>query len=164
MGFFLLETLKTTFKMRNLIQYGHNQSIFCPKLRHFFSKFWKRAGETTPLPPLAPDRVSLIIKSLLIFSEIIIVLYSENSCYVKELRVLYVHEKYTMAFCSNTNLVFIIVLKIAGFCTSFSSIFKIIFHNFLCCFQNSYFENVIHSRKLHAYCHVPNYNGVKFYF
>ena len=51
MGFFLLETLKTTFKMRNLIQYGHNQSIFCPKLGHFFSKFWERAGETTPPTP-----------------------------------------------------------------------------------------------------------------
>ena len=69
------------------------------------------------------------------------------------------HQKYTMAFSSNTNLVFIIVLKIAGFYISFSSIFKIIFHTFLRCF-----ENVIYSRKLHTYSHMPNYNGVKFYF
>ena len=140
------------------------RAFFVQNQGTFFPNFEKGQGRPPPLPPLAPDRVSLIIRSLLIFFEIIIVFYSENSCYVKELRVLYMHEKYTMAFCSNTNLVFIIVLKIAGFCTSFSSICKIIFHNFLCCFQNSYFENVIHSRKLHAYCHVPNYNGVKFYF
>ena len=43
------------------------------------------------------------------------------------------HKKYTMGFSSNTNLVFIIVLRIAGFYVIFSSIFKIIFHNFLCC-------------------------------
>ena len=40
------------------------------------------------------------------------------------------HQNYTIAFCSNTNLVFIVALKIAGFSISFSSIFKIIFHNF----------------------------------
>ena len=40
------------------------------------------------------------------------------------------HQKYTIAFSSNTNLVFIVALKIAGFSISFSSIFKIIFHNF----------------------------------
>ena len=74
------------------------------------------------------------------------------------------HQNYTMAFSSNTNLIFEIVLKIAGFYVSFSSIFKIIFHTFLCCFQNSCFESVIHSRKLNAYCHVPNYDGVKFHF
>ena len=34
-----------------------------------------------------------------------------------------------MAFSSNTNLVFIVALKIAGFSVSFSSIVKIIFHN-----------------------------------
>ena len=39
-------------------------------------------------------------------------------------------QKYTMAFSSNTNLVFIVALKIACFSISFSSIFKIIFHNF----------------------------------
>ena len=39
-------------------------------------------------------------------------------------------QKYTVAFSSNTNLVFIVALKIAGFPISFSSIFKIIFHNF----------------------------------
>ena len=37
------------------------------------------------------------------------------------------HQKYTIAFSSNTNLV---ALKIACFSVSFSSIFKIIFHNF----------------------------------
>ena len=40
------------------------------------------------------------------------------------------HEKYTMAFSSNTNLVLIVALKIAGFSITFSSVFKIIFHNF----------------------------------
>ena len=35
-----------------------------------------------------------------------------------------------MAFYSNTNLVFIVALKVAGFPTSFSSTVKIIFHNF----------------------------------
>ena len=48
------------------------------------------------------------------------------------------HQKYTKAFFSDTNLVFIIVLKIAGFYISFSSVIKIIFHNFLCCFQHKY--------------------------
>ena len=37
-------------------------------------------------------------------------------------------QKYTMTFSSNTNLVFIVALKIACFSISFSSIFKIIFH------------------------------------
>ena len=74
------------------------------------------------------------------------------------------HQKYKMVFSSSASSVFIIVLKIAGFYISFSSIFKIIFHNFLCCSRNSRFKNVIHSRKLHAYCHVPNYDEVKFYF
>ena len=40
------------------------------------------------------------------------------------------HQKYTIVFSSNTNLVFIFALKTAGFSISFSSIFKIIFHNF----------------------------------
>ena len=40
------------------------------------------------------------------------------------------HEKYTMVFSSNTNLVLIVALKIAGFSIKFSSVFKIIFHNF----------------------------------
>ena len=39
-------------------------------------------------------------------------------------------QKYTMAFSSNTNLVFIVALKIACFSISFSSILKIIFDNF----------------------------------
>ena len=39
-------------------------------------------------------------------------------------------QKYTIAFSSNTNLVFIISSKITCFSISFSSIFKIIFHNF----------------------------------
>ena len=39
-------------------------------------------------------------------------------------------QKYTAPFSSNTNLVFIVALKIPGFPISFSSIFKIIFHNF----------------------------------
>ena len=39
-------------------------------------------------------------------------------------------QKYIIGFCSNTNLVFIVTLKILCFSTSFSSVFKIIFHNF----------------------------------
>ena len=39
-------------------------------------------------------------------------------------------QKYTVAFSSNTNLVFIVTLKIACFFISLPSIFKIIFHNF----------------------------------
>ena len=39
-------------------------------------------------------------------------------------------QKYTIAFSSNTKLVFIVALKIAYFSISFSSVFKIIFHNF----------------------------------
>ena len=76
------------------------------------------------------------------------------------------YQKYMMAFSSNTNLVFIIVLKIAGFVffSGFSSIFKIIFHNFLCCFQNSCFENVIHIRKFNAYCLVAYYDGLNSIF
>ena len=56
MGFFLLETLKTSFKMRNLTQDGHNQGIFFPKLGHFFPIFEKEQ-ERPPPPPssYAPD-------------------------------------------------------------------------------------------------------------
>ena len=43
------------------------------------------------------------------------------------------HQKYTMVFSSNSNLVFIVALKIAGFSIIFSSRFKIIFHNFWAC-------------------------------
>ena len=39
-------------------------------------------------------------------------------------------QKYTIAFSSNTKLVFIVALNIAYFSISFSSVFKIIFHNF----------------------------------
>ena len=39
-------------------------------------------------------------------------------------------QKYTMAFPSNTNIVFIVALKIACFSVSFPSILKKIFHNF----------------------------------
>ena len=76
------------------------------------------------------------------------------------------HQKYMKMFSSNTNFAFIIIFKIAvlKIYVSFSSIFKVIFHNFLSCFQNSCFENVIHNRKLNAYCHVPNYDSNKFYF
>ena len=40
------------------------------------------------------------------------------------------HQKYAMAFSSNTNLVLIVPSKIAGFSIGFSSIFNTIFHNF----------------------------------
>ena len=51
MAFFLVKTLKTTFKMRNLTQNGHNQAIFSPqKLGHFFPIFEKGQGRTPPAP------------------------------------------------------------------------------------------------------------------
>ena len=59
----------------------------------------------------------------------IAVSYSENSCYVKGAKILFMHQKYTMAFCSNAYLFFVVVLKIAGFSASFSSLFNILFHN-----------------------------------
>ena len=40
------------------------------------------------------------------------------------------YQRNTITFSSNTKLVFIALLKIASFSASFSSIFKIIFHNF----------------------------------
>ena len=46
-GFFLLETLKTSFKMRNLTQDGHNQGTFF--------QFLKKGRETRDLPPLPPS-------------------------------------------------------------------------------------------------------------
>ena len=45
-GFFLLETLKTSFKMRNLTQDGHNQGTFF--------QFLKKGRETRDLPPSPP--------------------------------------------------------------------------------------------------------------
>ena len=42
-------------------------------------------------------------------------------------------QKYTVGFSNNTNLVFIVALKIACFSISFSSIIKIIFHTFGAC-------------------------------
>ena len=43
------------------------------------------------------------------------------------------HQIYTIVFSSNTNLIFIAFLKTAGFSISFSSVFKITFHNFGAC-------------------------------
>ena len=64
------------------------------------------------------------------------------------------HQKYAMVFSSNTNLVFIIVLKIAGFYIGFSSIFKIIFLNFLCAFKTVALKMLftVESRMLTAMC------------
>ena len=59
-----------------------------------------------------------------------VVSYSENSCYVEGVRVLFIHQKYTTAFCSSTYLFFVVALKIAGFSTSFSALFNVLFHNF----------------------------------
>ena len=64
MGFFLLETLKTTFKIRNLTQDGHNQGIFFPKFGHFFPIFKIEQGRhSSPPPPssYAPDLKILIL-------------------------------------------------------------------------------------------------------
>ena len=59
-----------------------------------------------------------------------IVSYWGNSCYVKGVRVLFMNQKYMMAFCSSTYLFFVVALKIAGFSISFSSWFNILFHIF----------------------------------
>ena len=40
------------------------------------------------------------------------------------------NQKYSIAFSSNTNLAFIVALKITCFSVGFSSIFKIMFRNF----------------------------------
>ena len=45
-----METLKTTFKMRNSAQDGHNQGIFFPKLGHFFPIFEEGQGRPPALP------------------------------------------------------------------------------------------------------------------
>ena len=57
MDFFLLETLKITFKIRNLTQNGHNQDIFFPKLGECFPIFEKGQGRPPPPSPssYAPD-------------------------------------------------------------------------------------------------------------
>ena len=49
--YFLLETLKTTFKMRNLTQDGHNQGIFFQTLSTFFQLLKKGRGDPAPCPP-----------------------------------------------------------------------------------------------------------------
>ena len=49
--FFRLETLKTTFKMRNLTQDGHNQGIFF-KIRAPFSQLLINGRATSPSPSL----------------------------------------------------------------------------------------------------------------
>ena len=59
MAFFLVKTLKTTFKMRNLTQDGHNQGIFFSKIRALFSNIWKRAREASPCPPLVTCLIHL---------------------------------------------------------------------------------------------------------
>ena len=43
------------------------------------------------------------------------------------------HQKYTIASSSNTNLVFVVLLKIAGISISRSSSFKLLFHYFGTC-------------------------------
>ena len=51
MSFFLLETLKTTFKMRNLTRDGHNLGIFFAKIEALFSIFEKGQGRPPPCSP-----------------------------------------------------------------------------------------------------------------
>ena len=65
----------------------------------------------------AEDHAGLIIKSLLSLSEIISSFLFRKFLLRQGGAILYMHEKYTM-FSSNTNLVYIVALKIAGF-TSF---------------------------------------------
>ena len=63
-----------------------------------------KIGELT-VKELAEDCVDLIIKSLVSLVKEFL---------VKEFRILYMHQKYSIVFSSNTNLVFIVTLKIAG--------------------------------------------------
>ena len=51
MGFFLLETLKTTFKMKNLTRDGNSQGIFFQNEGNFFPIFEKWQGRPPPLSP-----------------------------------------------------------------------------------------------------------------
>ena len=48
MGFFPLETLKTTFKIRNLTQDGHNQGILLQNQDTFFQFLKKARGDLPP--------------------------------------------------------------------------------------------------------------------
>ena len=50
-GIFLLETLKTTFKMRNLTRDGHSLGIFFAKIEALFSIFEKGQGRPPPRSP-----------------------------------------------------------------------------------------------------------------
>ena len=50
MGFFLMEFLKTTFKMRNLTQDGHNQGIFFQNQGTIFQFLLKGRGDLPPSP------------------------------------------------------------------------------------------------------------------
>ena len=68
MFFFLLETLKTTFKMRNLTQDGHNQGIFSQNLGTFF-QFLKKGRGDLPPSPLLVTRLSLKLKISLFILE-----------------------------------------------------------------------------------------------
>ena len=90
MGFFLLETLKTTIKMRNLTQDGHNQGIFFPKLGHFFSIFEKEQGRP-PLPPssYAPDVGLFIILKQVYISCCLIIMSTTTSHRLKQNNFLY---------------------------------------------------------------------------
>ena len=54
MGFFHLETLKTTFKMRNLTQFFQNQGTF-------FQFLQKGRGDFPPFPPLVTHPKYLVI-------------------------------------------------------------------------------------------------------
>ena len=52
MGFFLLETLKTTFKMKNLTRDGNSQGIFFQNEGNFFPIFENGRGDLPPSSPL----------------------------------------------------------------------------------------------------------------
>ena len=66
----------------------------------------------------AEDHAGLIIKSLLSLSEVISSFLFRKFLLCQGGAILYMHGKYTMVFSSNTNLVYIVALKIAGL-TSF---------------------------------------------
>ena len=80
MGFFLLKTLKTTFKMRNLNQDGHSQGISGQsKLGHFFPISEKGQGRPPPSPPpvtrLGTHTFKVIFKSSSNLTEILFAVF-----------------------------------------------------------------------------------------
>ena len=85
MDFFLLETLKITFKIRNLTQNGHNQDIFFPKLGECFPIFEKGQGRPPPPSPssYAPDISLCFIQINTKSPAKLLILFRESTVFLK---------------------------------------------------------------------------------